>query len=229
MTNRDMISRVRSVHKLLGDSSITDRAILAELKGSAKLLIKQATDKRKLWASPALFSVIPCLEMKEVPLAECCDYISDEMIYRSIEPIPQIAEGNFGLLIQGVFSIDGNMKFNPSSPTDYINTKKLKLSRACFWIENNYLYVTKLAKKVRLVAYFEDETLLKAFIEKCDCGGNLNKNTKKCISALDDEFKCPGYMTSNIISIVSKTLLESYFRIRTDITSDSKDDQTNEK
>jgi hypothetical protein len=228
MTNREMISRVRSVHKLLGDSSITDRAILAELKGSAKLLIKQQTDKRKLWTSPSLFSVIPCMEMKEVPLADCCDYISDETIYRSIDKIPQISEGNFGLLVQGVFSIDNSVKFNPSSPTDFINTKKLKLDKACFWIENDYLYVTKETRKVKVVGYFEDEAALKKFIETCDCGGNKDKSSK-CKSALDDEFKCPGYLTSNVISIVSKTLLETYFRIKTDITSDSKDDQVNEK
>lgn len=227
MTNREMISRVRSTHKLLGDSSLTDRAILAELNGSAKVLIKQQTDKRKLWNSSSLFTVIPCLEMEQIPLAECCDYVSSEMISKSKKKLPRISEGNFGPLIQGIFSIDGSIRLNPSSPAEYINTKKLKLDRPSFWIENDYLFVTKEVMKVKVIAFFEDALATNVFIENCNCGGNKEK--VKCKSALDAEFKCPDYLQSSVTTIVSRSLLESYFRIKTDINSDAKDDQTNSK
>ena len=72
ITNRDVISQVRSMNKLLSaDTTINDRTILNELRSTASLLIKQATDKRKLFQSAEIFTNIDCLEMKEVPLGEC--------------------------------------------------------------------------------------------------------------------------------------------------------------
>ena len=74
-TFRKLVSDARSMHKLLStDNLITDRAIMSEIKNNAFLLIKRETNLRKLWATDTVFTTIPCLEMVEVPISECCDY-----------------------------------------------------------------------------------------------------------------------------------------------------------
>ena len=106
-TGRKLVSDVRSTHKLLStDSLITDRAILSEVRNNSLLLIKRETNLRKLWATDTLFTTIPCLEMCEVPLSECCNYVDECTIARSKEKLPRISEGNYQYVIQGVYSIN---------------------------------------------------------------------------------------------------------------------------
>jgi len=76
-TIRDGISRVRSMNKLVSqDNLISDRMIRDEILSSSSLLIKRETNLRRLWNSQNLFSNIKCLKMTDVPLSECCDYVS---------------------------------------------------------------------------------------------------------------------------------------------------------
>lgn len=106
-TLRKLVSDVRSMHKLLStDNLITDRAIASEVKNSALLLIKRETNLRKLWATDTLFTTIPCLEMVEVSISECCDFVDPCTIARSKYKLPRIAEGNYQYIIQGVYSIN---------------------------------------------------------------------------------------------------------------------------
>ncbi len=95
-TGRKLVSDVRSMHKILStDSLITDRAILSEIRINTNLLVKRETNLRKLWATDTLFTTIPCLEMCEVPISECCDYVDECTIARSKEKLPRISEGNY--------------------------------------------------------------------------------------------------------------------------------------
>ena len=83
-TLRKLVSDVRSVHKILStDSLITDRAIASEIRNNSLLLIKRETNLRKLWATDTLFTTIPCLEMCEVPISECCNYADPCSVARS--------------------------------------------------------------------------------------------------------------------------------------------------
>src|SRR5690606_24061211 len=94
-------------HRILStDAMITDRVIASEITNSSLLLIKRETNLRKLWATDTIFTTIPCLEMVEVPLSECCAYSSNETISRTKIKIPQIAEGIYQYIIQGVYSIN---------------------------------------------------------------------------------------------------------------------------
>ena len=91
-TLRKLVSDVRSMHKILSsDGLITDRAIASEVKNNAFMLIKRETNLRKLWATDTLFTTIPCLEMCEVPISECCDYVDECTIARSKEKLPRIS------------------------------------------------------------------------------------------------------------------------------------------
>jgi len=225
MTNRETVSRVRTIHKLLGDSRITDRAILAEVKGNALILMKQKADQRKLWNSPSAFTPIPCIEMETVPLGECCGISSTQLVSRSKLELPTIAESNYPL-IMGVYDIGFSQDLKYAPLNRYINLQKLGLCGrdVYYFIHDNRLIVTKpnvaLAK---IIAIFDTDPSDYLLHPECGC----NPNKKPCESKLDREFKVPGYLISTAIEMASNKLLGTYFKIPMDHTSDNKDDTVN--
>lgn len=228
MTNRQFIADIRSLNKTLSsDALVNDRSILREGKTAASLLIKQQTDRRKLFQSPNLFTNIDCLEMKKVPLAECCEYTSEKMIARSKQKLPTVGEGLFGLLVQSVSSVDGLYKFNESTPMRYANILRLQLpaTKVFFWMYNNYLYVTnEETTTIRISAYFEDEVPNSILFPNCDCEATVNAD--KCISDLDKEFKCAPHLIEAVKTMTHKKLLETYFQLPNDKTSNDNDEQS---
>jgi hypothetical protein len=47
------------------------------------------------------------------------------------------------------------------------------------------------------------------------------------MNPLDLEFKCPGYLEDVVVKDTLQILLQTYYRIPVDHTSDNKDDQVN--
>jgi hypothetical protein len=232
-TGRKLVSDVRATHKLLStDSLITDRAILSEIRNNSLLLIKRETNLRKLWATDTLFTTIPCLEMCEVPLSECCDYVDECTIARSKEKLPRISEGNYQYVIQGVYSINAlggkATKFKEISVNRYTNLLKLPIIKkeAYFWISNGYLYISNpLLQAVRFVAFFEEDIPNSImYSEDCNCGRNYTEDDI-CINPLDKKFPLPGYLEQQVLQLTSQKLLSTYFSIKTDITADGVDGQ----
>lgn len=226
MTNRQFISDIRSLNKMLSsDALLNDRSILREGKSVLSVLVKQETNRRKLFQSPNLFTNIDCLEMIKVPLAECCEYTSDKLIARSKHKLPTIGEGIFGLLVQSAASVDGLIRFNESTPMRYANILKLQLPvvKVFFWVYNKYLYVTnEHTKLVRLSAYFEDEVPNNILFPDCDCGDTTTEDP--CISDLDKEFKHAPHLLEGTKSMTHQKLLQIYFNVPADKTDDDKDD-----
>ena len=231
-TGRKLVSDIRGVHKLLStDSLITDRVILSEIRNVSSLLIKRETNLRKLWATDTLFTTIPCLEMCEVPISECCSYVDECTIARSKFKIPQLAEGNYQYVIQGVYSINAlsgkGKKLKEISVNRYINLLKLPVvkNEEYFWISNDYLYVTNPnVQSIRLVAYFEQDVPNNILYPDCGCGFNVS-DEEYCKNPLDKEFPIPGYLEKQMLDMVSQKLLQTYFNIKTDISADGIDGQ----
>lgn len=230
-TVRDVISRVRSMEKLISsDASITDRVIMRELKSKAILYIKRETDKRKLWQTSTIFTQVPCIELIEVPMSDCCDYVSDQRLARSRFQLPKISEGVYGLLIHGVFSSDSGRKIKELTLSRYINLLKLGLPTkdVYYWFYDRYLYIsTPYVKVINIWAYFEEDVPDNLLYPDCECPNQ--KLRDPCLNPLDLEFKCPGYLEDIVVKDTIKTILESYFRIQVDQTSDNKDDQVNKQ
>lgn len=228
-TIRQMVSRVRSLDKMISsDNTITDRVIAAELKSKATFYIRRETDRRKLWNTSTIFTNIPCIEMVEIPTADCCDYSSDQFVARSKSQLPKISDGIYGLLVHGVFSVDNSRKLKEITLSRYINLLKLGLPNkdVYYWIYDRYLYVSSPRVKVASIwAYFEDDIPDSLLYPECDCPSGNEKDP--CINPLDLEFKCPGYLEDVVVKDVLQTLLTTYFRVPVDHTSDNKDDQTN--
>ena len=230
-TLRKLISDVRSMHKLLStDAMITDRAIASELKNNALLLIKRETNLRKLWATDTIFTTIPCLELIEVPISECCDYVDDCTVARSKYKLPRIAEGNYQYLIQGVYSINAlggkGYKFKPISVNRYINLLKLPIIKndQYYWIANDYLYISNpLLEKVRFVALFE-ELVPNELLFGGDCN-SAEIDAEWCKNPLDKESFIPGYLEQQVLALTSEKLMKTYFTNKQDQTNNNLDGQ----
>jgi hypothetical protein len=232
-TLRKLVSDVRSVHKILStDSLITDRAIASEIRNNALLLIKRETNLRKLWATDTLFTTIPCLEMVEVPISECCNYVDECTIARTKLKLPRISEGNYQYVIQGVYSINAmggqGKKLKEITVNRYINLLKLPIIKKeeYFWISNGYLYVNNpLLKSIRFVALFEEDVKNEIMYPECGCGSPDYTNEQLCMNPLDKEFALPGYLEQQVLELTSQKLLTTYFQIKTDVSQEGIDGQ----
>jgi hypothetical protein len=233
MTRRELVSNVRSMHKLLStDSLITDRAIFSEIKQATFLLLKREIDKRKLWATSTIFTTIPCLEMVEVPISECCEYADPCTVARSKYKLPRISEGNYQYVIQGVYSINAmggkGKKLKEITINRYLNLLKLPIIKKeeYYWIVNGYLYISNpLLQAIRIAALFEEDVPNEIMYPECDCGTPEASIEELCKNPLDKEFALPGYLEKQVLELVSQKLLATYFRIKTDMTDDGIDGQ----
>ena len=232
-TLRKLVSDVRSVHKLLStDSLITDRAIASEVRNNSLLLIKRETNLRKLWSTDTLFTTIPCLQMCERSISECCDYSDPCTVARSEFKLPRISEGNYQYVIQGVYSINAlsgqGKKMKEITVNRYINLLKLPVVKKeeYFWISNGYLYVSNPSiQAVRLVALFEEDVPNSIMYPECGCGTPNYTTEELCKNPLDKEFALPGYLEKQVLDLTSQKLLQTYFNIKTDMTDDGIDGQ----
>lgn len=232
-TGRKLVSDVRSMHKLLStDALITDRVILSEIKNNAALLIKRETNLRKLWATDTIFTTIPCLEMKEVPISECCEYVDPCSVARSKLSLPKIAEGNYQYIIQGVYSINAmggkGRKLKEITTNRYINLLKLPFTKTeeYYWISNDYLYVSNpMVKVVRIVALFEEDVPNELLYPDCECGAKAPTLEELCKNPLDKEISLPGYLEKQVLTLTSQTLLSTYFNLKSDLSNEGVDEQ----
>jgi hypothetical protein len=221
------------MHKLLStDNLITDRAVMSEIKNNAFLLIKRETNLRKLWATDTVFTTIPCLEMIEVPISECCDYVDPCSVGRTKFKLPRITEGNYQYVIQGVYSINAmsgqGKKLKEITINRYVNLLKLPIIKKeeYYWISNGYLYVNNpLLKAIRLVALFEEDVPNEIMYPECGCGTPEYTTEQLCMNPLDKESPVPGYLEKQVLELTSQKLLSTYFKLKTDITSDGVDGQ----
>ena len=232
-TLRKLISDVRSMHKMLStDSLLTDRAIASEVRNNSLLLIKRETNLRKLWSTDTLFTTIPCMEMCEVPISECCNYADPCSVARSRYKLPRISEGNYQYVIQGVYSINAlsgqGKKMKEITVNRYLNLLKLPVIKKeeYFWISNSYLYVSNPSiQAVRLVALFEEDVPNEIMYPDCGCGTPSYTEEELCKNPLDKEFSLPGYLEKQVLDLTSQKLLQTYYNLKTDMTDDGIDGQ----
>lgn len=233
MTGRQLVSDVRATFKLISsDTILTDRAILSEIRSNALLLIKRETNLRKLWATDTVFTTIPCVDMVEVPISECCEYVDNCTIARSKLPIPRISEGNYQYVIQGVYSINAmsgkGKKLKEITVNRYINLLKLPIVKQeeYFWVTNNYLYVTNpFVKAVRLVALFEEDVPNELLYGECGCGDSITDD-EWCKNPLDKEFPLPGYLRKQVLDLTAEKLSKTYYAVKEDISNQGLNEQS---
>lgn len=228
MTAREYVSQVRSSHKFLSaDQSLTDRLILSILVKNRNFLANQRLNERKLWQTDSLFTNL-CLELEQVPLAECCNYTSDIQITRTKYQLPKINEGIYNYAIKGIYNVETSKKFSEITPDRYINLLMLRTvkNQTYAWIYNNYIYTTNPnLEAIKLTAFFENHDLPKELLfPQCGCQKIKYDNTEYCTNPLDREFKFAGYLSQPLIDMTSKYLLETYHNIPQDKNSNNLDE-----
>lgn len=228
MTARQYISLIRSTNKLLSaDQSINDRTILSRLVIDRNTLANQRLNDRKLWQTDSLFTNL-CIEMQPAPLAECCNFVSDITISRSKYKIPKINEGIYNYAIKGIYNAETSVKFKETTPDKYINILALPIKKkeVYIWIVNGYIYATnQYLKAVKLSAFFEDHFLPNEILfPECECGLVKYDETDYCSNPLDREFKFAGYLSTPLIDMTSKYLLQTYFNLKSDVNSNNLDE-----
>jgi len=232
-TLRKLVSDIRGTHKLLStDELITDRVIASEIRNNTLLLVKRETNLRKLWATNTLFTTIPCLEMVEVPISECCEYVDPCTVARSRFKLPRISEGNYQYVIQGVYSINAmsgsGKKLKEITINRYVNLLKLPIIKKeeYYWIMNGYLYVSNpLLQAIRISAFFEQDVPNEIMYPECGCGDTGPTDEDWCKNPLDKEFALPGYLEKQVLELTSQKLLSTYFTLKTDLTDNGIDGQ----
>jgi hypothetical protein len=232
-TLRYLVSGIRSKHRLLSaDAVVNDRVIASEIKANTYLLVKRETNLRKLWNTSTIFTTIPCLEMKNVSISECCDFVDSHEIARSRHKLPNISEGNYQYLIQGVYSINAmggkGRKLKEITVNRYMNLLKLPFTKKeeYYWIMNNYLYITSsMVKKVRISAMFEGDVPNEILYPDCDCGEGDPSLDELCKNPLDKRFELPGYLGKQVMELTKQSLLETYFSIKNDNSNEGLDEQ----
>lgn len=231
MTLRQLVSLIRSSHKLLStDNLITDRYIAEEIKSNAKLLVKRETNLRKLWATDTIFTTIPCLEMEEVPVSECCGYVDSTTVAKTHLSVPRIAEGNYQYLIQGVYSINamggGGKKLKEITINRFLNLLKLPMVKReeYYWVMNNHIYVNNPSvKAIRLSAMFEEDVPNELLYPECECDGSTVTDDEWCKNPLDREYALPGYLEKQVLQLTSEKIMTTYFRLPQDVTEEGLD------
>jgi hypothetical protein len=232
-TLRKMVSDIRGMNKLIStDNLITDRVIASEIRVNTQLLVKREANLRKLWATDTVFTTIPCLELVEVPISECCAYTDPCTVARTKFKLPRISEGNYQYLIQGVWSINAmggqGKKLKEITINRYLNLLQLPIikKQEYYWIANEYLYVNNPnLKSVRMAAFFEEDVPNDLMYPECGCGNVEYDLTEYCLNPLDKEYACPGYLEQQVLAMTNQKLLQTYFKIDDDKTADTKDDQ----
>ncbi len=205
------------MNKLLsGNNTINDRVVLSQMVDARGVLVKQQTDKRRLWSSDTIYTNV-CVLLEQMPISECCNYISDCMVSRSVERLPLIGEGIYQYAISGVYNVNINKKLTEITIDRWINLKNLskQTPTTYYWIYDGYLYTTNPdLESVKLSAFFVEHTLPNTLLYP-ECGCDLVKYGLDvlCSNPLDRDFKIPGYLADPMKKMVEAQLLQQYFNV----------------
>lgn len=208
-TKGEIISKIRNDNKFLSkDNKLSDRWILSKAQDVARRLIKQNGNLVKIYKSDEIFQYIPCVELQQVDLSECCSVKVGQYISRSIERLPEIETGIYGFLVQRVTTIFGN-DLNKTTPRGYEDIISIKYAnnKIYYWIRDGYLYISSPEiEKVSVSAFFKDYT--------ADEGD--------CVEPYDQKFLCPDWLIGEMSEIL-KSEFQSLHTFRGDAGVDNID------
>lgn len=216
---------------IFSDQLINDRVILSEVVTAANLIVGQSLAARKYWQSPALFTNLNCLEMEQVPLSQCCEYIGDKLVAITKRSLPKIGEGMWGNSIQGVFGADGSVRFKATNPNRYANLLKLNIpgKDKYYWVRDDgkIVVTNEDTKLINLYAYFTEivpNDLLYPG-KDCDCLPPPT-NEQLCRNPLDNNFHFIDGRMFDLKQLVYKNLMAVYHQSNKDITSNQLDESS---
>jgi hypothetical protein len=188
---------------------LSRRFIYSKAMGYARTLINQETTT-KLFKQLELFTPIKCVEMKTVPLSECCQVPRGIVgtAQKSICKLPDLYITTQKRPLLTVMNIDQSTSFEPITPKEFQSLLRIRYNGQAsgyFWIdEDGHLVIpNRQVTVVRISGLFIDPSLVSR------CNGCGNNEVIDCPSILDSQFVCPDYLQS----IVKDKTLETIVKI----------------
>lgn len=219
----EVLSRVRNQIKAVRqDAFLTDRFLYSIVLKHAKWLMKREDSKNNLMKFNSIMQTLDSVELIEVDRIEasCTGLKTNITVMRTKDSVPIFMQGYWGPLIRQVTSLDGQIDFQPISPTQYVkvaNSKNFKYNTTnYYWYLNDHLYFPDVEwSSVRIEGVFEDDIS----DYKCiTCNDNQEFN---CKAKQDYSFNVPDYLHGEIESNAMKDL-GIMFQLPTDDTHDNK-------
>lgn len=226
ITNRQIISDiVNDLRALDLDDRVSKKYILSKLRNYAALFIKRDADTRRLLNIAEIWTDVPCVELCEMPLVDCCniDIPNCKTVMRSRYKIPEVLQTLYKELLQ-VFNPIYTKEFIATTPQQYKNIitrefvdKRLKY----YWLSNGYLVVPD--------AMVSTVTVRGVFLNPAEALKLNSCNTDEdsaCVSLLDQPFTCPDYLVTVVKQEALKDLYNFYKR---NVVDEEPNLNTNEK
>ena len=201
LTINKHISRIRNTVKFTtADARVTDRYIYLLMTKNRDFVVKRDRLSKLIYQDD-LFQTKAYEELIEVDTVEACGIQSNCTIKRTKHKLPKIIEGDYGVIIRAVTSLDGTQKINETTSSSF--QRKLRKStykyskEKYFWYKNQYLYFPDMPwDAVMTDAYYEDNV-------DNDCEDCVKEG---CPAKYDDLFRIPDYLVSSMDELILKEL-----------------------
>jgi hypothetical protein len=208
------------------DSYISPKFIYSEtINIISDFLKKDHEAKRKLQKLSTGWSEIKCLNLEEVDVVECAelDIRMCEKLMRSKNRLPDTFSYSFGNIIKHVASINFSSFYDPVTPRQWNAIQKREFrdpNKYYYFFIDGYIYIPVPKKQVinvealRVDAYFISKYEVDVFnltnSECIDCQNN------KCLSPLDYELVCPGYLLNDVKKELLNRLGSLFLKVQLD-------------
>jgi hypothetical protein len=182
--------------------------------------MKREDSKSNIMKFNSIMQTLDKVELTEIDRIEagCINLSTNIKVMRTRNTIPLFMQGYWGPLIRQITSVDGQIDFQPITPTQYTilsQSKNFRFNKTnYYWYINDNLYFPDISwQYVRIEGVFEDD--IAAY--KCsDCKNNFN-----CLARQDQNFNVPDYLFGEIETNVLKDL-SVMVQFPTDDTHDNK-------
>lgn len=203
MTRSEVISRLRnSIKEVNADTKYTNRYLWNVFWTNAKTLLKQESDRNRLYNQSDIWQTI-CVKMDKVSplLCDCLKLPMDCVVYRSRFKIPKITDGNYGKIYLFISSADLSNKITLVSPYQY-ELKQTKYNKEKYaFFHDGYLWAPNTKWSNIIISALFEEEISNEF--KCDCE---DSSSTGCGSLLYLTAGCPDWLVQPAISMCLQEL-----------------------
>jgi hypothetical protein len=202
-TKGEAISRIRNnIKAVREDAFITDRYIYSFIDKFGKLLLKREDNALKVMSKDYLFTFIPYIQMEEVDKidSDCVSIKSRCTIMKSVEKLPEMAEGSWGPLIRSISSIDMSTDAKSTHPSVFNKISKsttFKYNKDVYYFfRDGYIYLLNAKwEAIAVEAIFDDDISA----DLCHC-------EEDCKNMQDTKLPFPDYMMAEVDNMVLQAI-----------------------
>jgi hypothetical protein len=211
------------------DDFISPPFIISEARSIIADFIKKSNDATKRISKLSEgWSVLPCVKMVEVPIAECVDVDVRlcAKLMRSEKQLPSTYTFTNGDIIKGVSSINLNCFYDLVTPRQWNAIQKREYqdkNKFYYFFRNGYLYIpipkTQIfgPEEVTVEAYFKDKYQVHLFnTYESPCVECPQPEPIDCLKPLDFQLVMPFYMENDVKKELISRLAKIYKGIQPD-------------